>query len=60
MEKPCTKILALVKSTHEKQNDTLAEYYVKTNSHLIGEIMIMEYDLKTDSMRTVYPSESTY
>jgi hypothetical protein len=45
--------IVMAKSTHPKRTETLAEYYFRTNRHLLGKIKILEYDTKTDSMRLI-------
>ena len=40
----CEKWLVMMKSTHPKRNETLAEYYCKTYKHLFGDVRIAEYD----------------
>ena len=47
------KIIVMAKSYHLKRGETLAEYYFKTNRHLLGEIKVMEYDMCTKEMRMV-------
>lgn len=39
------KILFVLKARHERQRETLAEYYVRTNGHLVpADVSIIEYD----------------
>ena len=45
--------IVMAKSTHPKRTETLAEYYFRTNRHLLGDIKILEYDAKNDSMRLI-------
>lgn len=45
--------IVMAKSTHPKRTETLAEYYFRTNRHLLGDIKILEYDAATDSMRLI-------
>ena len=40
----CEKWLVMVKSTHPKRTETLAEYYCKTYKHLFGDVKVAEYD----------------
>lgn len=47
------KIIVMSKSYHLRRRETLAEYYFKTNRHLLGHIKIMEYDMDTKTMRMV-------
>lgn len=45
------KILFVLKDTHEKRQETLAEYYIRTRNHLIpNEVEIMEYE-RSNSVR---------
>ena len=37
---------------------TLAEYYYRTNRHLIGDVQIIEYDLDAQEMREISDKES--
>lgn len=46
------KILFVLKATHPKHPETLAEYYIRIYRHLIpDDVSILEYDLKTQSAR---------
>ena len=47
------KSIVLVKSTHPKRSETLAEYYFRTNRHLLGKIKILEYDPTTNNMKLI-------
>ena len=47
------KTIVMSKSTHTKRDETLAEYYFRTNRHLLGKIKILEYDPMTDDMRLI-------
>lgn len=47
------KIIVMLKAVHPKRGETLAEYYFRTNRHLLGKIKVMEYDIKARDMRTV-------
>lgn len=38
------KYIVLLKSFHPKRNESLAEYYYRTNRHLLGKIKVAEYD----------------
>lgn len=44
----CEKWLVMMKSTHSKHNETLAEYYCKTYKHLFGDVRVAEYDCEKD------------
>ena len=45
--------IVMAKSTHPKRTETLAEYYFRTNRHLLGNTKILEYDTATDNMRLI-------
>lgn len=45
------KIIVMSKSTHPKRSETLAEYYYRTNHHLLKNIRVMEFDTSTKKMR---------
>lgn len=47
------KTIVMAKSTHPKRNETLAEYYFRTNRHLLGKIKILEYDPISENMRLI-------
>lgn len=43
----------MLKAVNKKRNETLAEYYYKTNRHLLGNVKVMEYDPELDMMRII-------
>ena len=47
------KSIVMVKSTHPKRSETLAEYYFRTNRHLLGKIKILEYDPTLNDMKLI-------
>ena len=47
------RIIVMLHAEHAKRNQTLAEYYFRTNRHLLGKIKIYEFDLQTKEMRFV-------
>ena len=51
------KYIVMLRSYHEKRNESLAEYYFRTNRHLIGKTMVAEYDPVSDEMRVVGRNE---
>ena len=52
----CRKILFVLRDWSEKRGESLAQYYVKTHSHLIpGGVEIWEYDESKSSALKVYP-----
>ena len=51
------RIIVMLYAEHAKRNETLAEYYFRTNRHLLGKIKIYEFDLQTKEMRFVGQNE---
>ena len=47
------KYVVMLKTVNKKRNETLAEYYYKTNRHLLGNVKVMEYDPELDMMRLI-------
>lgn len=47
------KILAMAYSVHPKKTETLAEYFFRTNHHLLGDVKIMELNTLTNEMRII-------
>lgn len=45
------KYIVMLKSCTSKRKETLAEYYYRTNKHLLGDIIIAEYDPSDNEMR---------
>ncbi|MCR5206034.1 MAG: hypothetical protein K6E47_13445, partial [Lachnospiraceae bacterium] len=43
------KYIVMLKASHDIRNETLAEYYYRTNKHLLGAIKVAEYEPKTDT-----------
>lgn len=50
---PYEKYIVMFKSTHPEKNETLAEYYYRTNHHLLGKTKIAEYEPRTNTMRII-------
>ncbi|MBQ4371297.1 MAG: hypothetical protein II803_02685 [Firmicutes bacterium] len=48
-----TKYIVMLRSYHAKKQETLAEYYYRTNGHLLGDIIVAEYDPETREMRII-------
>ena len=46
-----TKYIVMLKSHHPKQKESLAEYYHRMNSHLLGNIKVAEYDPEKNDLR---------
>ena len=53
LPKEYDKYIVILRSISAKRNESLAEYYFRTNGHLIGEIKIAEYDTKNSVMRVI-------
>ena len=51
------RIIVMLHAEHVKRRETLAEYYFRTNRHLLGKIKIYEFDLLTKEMRFVGQNE---
>ena len=51
------RMIVMLHAEHAKRNETLAEYYFRTNRHLLGKIKIYEFDLQTKEMRFVGQNE---
>ena len=47
------KILVMAYAVHPKRKETLAEYYYRTNYHLLGDVKIMELCVDTNVMRLI-------
>ena len=47
------KYIVMLRSFHEKRNESLAEFYFRTNRHLLGEVIVTEYDPISNDMRVV-------
>ena len=45
--------IVIKKSVHAKKSETLAEYYYRTNRHLLGNTKVLEYDDELSVMRTI-------
>ena len=44
------KYIVMLRSYHTKRNESLAEYYYRTNKYLIGKTKIAEYDPECDEL----------
>ena len=51
------KIIVMLRASHIKRSETLAEYYFRTYRHLLGKIKIYEFDNQTYDMRLVGQNE---
>ena len=47
------KYIVMLYSYNAKRGETLAEYYYRTNNHLLGEIKIAEYNPETNELRVI-------
>ena len=47
------KYIVMLKASHNIRNETLAEYYYRTNKHLLGAIKVAEYEPKTDTFTVI-------
>lgn len=47
------KYIVMLCSHHEKRNESLAEYYYRSNMHLIGKTKVAEYDPECDELRII-------
>lgn len=43
----------IIYSFHEKRHETLAEYYYRTNRHLLGKIKVAEFDPDKNILRII-------
>ncbi len=47
------KYIVMLYSYNAKRGETLAEYYYRTNNHLLGEIKVAEYNPETQEYRII-------
>ncbi len=47
------KYIVMLKSCHHQRKETLAEYYYRTNRHLLGRIKVAEYNLEENELRVL-------
>ena len=47
------KYIVMLRSYHSKRGETLAEYYYRTNKHLLGNIIVAEYNPDQKELRIV-------
>ena len=47
------KILIMAYATHPKKKETLAEYYIRINGHLLGNVRVWEFNPNTNEMRMI-------
>ncbi len=53
LPKETKKAIVMLKSTHFRRSETLAEYYFRTNRHLLRDIKILEFDTQSGEMTVV-------
>ena len=44
LPKETDKSIVMLKATHPRRSETLAEYYFRTNRHLLGNVKVCEFD----------------
>lgn len=49
------KYLVMARASHPKRSETLADYYFRTNRHLLGDVKLLEFDTEAERMRTINP-----
>lgn len=42
LQEDWTKVLAMAHATHPKQRESLASYFVRLNTHLLGDVTVVE------------------
>ena len=52
------KIIVMLRSYHPKRKESLAEYYYRTYRHLLGNIIVAEFDPDSKSMRFIQEDTS--
>jgi hypothetical protein len=53
LPKEHTKFIVMRKDNHVKRNESLAEYYFRTNNHLLDGIMILEIDMENKEVNVI-------
>lgn len=53
LPKDYKKYIVMLKDFHSKRKETLASYYCRTYNHLLGDIIVAEYDAKTNELETI-------
>ncbi|SFB90189.1 hypothetical protein [Ruminococcus albus] len=48
-----TKYIVILKNYHDKKRESLAEYYVRTYRHLLGDIIVAEFDLDKNQLNII-------
>ena len=52
------KYIVMLSSYHPKRTESLAEYYYRTNKHLLGSIKVAEYDPDRNKLRIIGQNDS--
>lgn len=47
------KLLVMAYAIHPRRSETLAEYYFRTNHHLLGDVKVVEFNVETNEMRHI-------
>ena len=53
LPKETDKSIVMLKATHPRRDETLAEYYFRTNRHLLCDIKVCEFDPNTGELSLV-------
>lgn len=53
LPKSYEKYIVMLYSYNPKRGETLAEYYYRTNNHLLGEIKVAEYNPETEELHII-------
>ena len=53
LNEKCEKYIVMLYSYHEKRHETLAEYYYRTNRHLLGSVKVAEYNPETNEFHVI-------
>ena len=53
LPKDIIRFVNMRKDVHPMRKETLAEYYYRTNSHLLGDIFIIEVDLESKAIKEI-------
>ncbi|MBA7572720.1 hypothetical protein ES708_14505 [subsurface metagenome] len=47
------KLLVILRNTHPTKQETLAQYYKRTNQHLLNDVIVTEFDPKSGKLTEV-------
>lgn len=45
--------IVMKRSVHTRRTETLADYYFRTNRHLLGQTRVLEYGVEQNIMRNI-------